>query len=74
MRHLTERERTIVTSRFGLFGLRQPLTLAQLGRAFGLSKERIRQIEHRAVDRIRDLLAPHVCDRLLQRCGRNPTR
>jgi len=41
---LPERERCVIELRFGLDG-GQPRTLDQIGRAFGLTRERIRQIE-----------------------------
>jgi RNA polymerase primary sigma factor len=41
---LPERERRVIELRFGLDG-RQPRTLEEVGRAFGLTRERIRQIE-----------------------------
>jgi RNA polymerase primary sigma factor len=42
---LPERERRVIELRFGLDG-GQPRTLEQVGRAFGLTRERIRQIEN----------------------------
>jgi RNA polymerase primary sigma factor len=42
---LPERERRVVELRFGLDG-GQPRTLDDVGRAFGLTRERIRQIEN----------------------------
>ena len=59
---LDEREREIVSSHFGLGGRSGALTLEQLGQRFGLTKERIRQIEHRALKRLRELLAPSLVD------------
>jgi RNA polymerase primary sigma factor len=41
---LPERERCVIELRFGLDG-REPRTLDQVGRALGLTRERIRQIE-----------------------------
>jgi len=41
---LTQRERRIIELRFGLKG-EQPCTLEEVGRQFGLTRERIRQIE-----------------------------
>lgn len=48
---LSDRERFIVLNRFGL-GKRKPMTLEELGKILGFSKERIRQIE---IDGIRKL-------------------
>jgi RNA polymerase primary sigma factor/RNA polymerase sigma factor len=50
---LDEREREIVTARFGLIRGHEPLTLKQVGGAMGVSKERIRQIEARAMGKLR---------------------
>jgi RNA polymerase nonessential primary-like sigma factor len=49
---LDERERKVVTARFGLDG-RPPRTLEQIGRAFGLSRERVRQIERDSMAKLR---------------------
>ena len=48
---LSRRESDIVQSRFGLNGRRQ-LTLNELGRRYKLTKERVRQIEKRALERL----------------------
>ena len=42
---LPERERRVIELRFGLDG-GQPRTLGEVARAFGLTRERIRQIEN----------------------------
>jgi len=49
---LNDRERTIISLRFGLYD-GEPQTLEDVGRIFGVSRERIRQIECRALDRLR---------------------
>ena len=59
---LTDRERTIVTQHYGLFDEGPSQTLEQLGRRFGVTKERVRQIERRAIDKIRQGLAPSAVD------------
>jgi RNA polymerase primary sigma factor len=48
---LDGRERTIIVGRFGLEGAREK-TLAQLGTELGITKERVRQIEARARDKL----------------------
>lgn len=48
---LSERESDILQSRFGLNG-RQRLTLTELGRRYRLTKERVRQIEKRALQQL----------------------
>ena len=52
MQPLTEREREVLRLRYGL-GLERALTLAEIGSRFSLSRERIRQIERRAVAKMR---------------------
>ena len=48
---LPERERRIVENRLGLEG-RTPQTLEELGRELGLTRERVRQLETRALKRL----------------------
>ena len=49
---LTPRERRIVRMRFGI-GQRQGATLAEIGREFSLSRERIRQLQALAIRKLR---------------------
>ncbi|MBV9196356.1 MAG: sigma-70 family RNA polymerase sigma factor, partial [Solirubrobacterales bacterium] len=49
--NLNERERTILRARYGLDGPEQ--SLRDLGERFGLSAERVRQIEQRALGKLR---------------------
>lgn len=49
---LNERERKIINCRFGINGS-TPMTLEQLGKTMGYSKERIRQLEDAALTKIR---------------------
>jgi len=49
---LDEKERVIIERRFGL-GDREPQTLAEIGSDMKLSRERIRQIEERALGKLR---------------------
>jgi RNA polymerase sigma factor (sigma-70 family) len=53
LERLDERERQIVTSRFGLTRGQEPLTLRQVGAALGVSKERVRQLQSRAMGKLR---------------------
>ncbi len=62
MSELTEREREIITSHFGLSGNGGTLTLEQIGQQYGVTKERVRQIERRALNRLREVLNPDVAD------------
>jgi RNA polymerase primary sigma factor len=52
---LDQRERKILVLRFGLSG-REPMTLEQIGRILNLTKERIRQLEKKALTRLRGLV------------------
>ncbi len=49
---LTERERTIMTLYYGLGGT-DPMTLEDIGKRIGLTRERIRQIKEQAIERLR---------------------
>ncbi|MFM7075033.1 MAG: sigma-70 family RNA polymerase sigma factor [Planctomycetaceae bacterium] len=53
---LEPREREIVVARFGFDG-RPPRTFRELGAEMGVCKERIRQIQSRAMDKIRGMAA-----------------
>ena len=52
--HLNERERYIIIHRFGLED-NEPKTLREIGKDLGISRERVRQIEMRALKKIRAL-------------------
>ncbi len=63
MSHLNDRERIIVSNHFGLFDASgSPSTLEELGNRFGVTKERIRQIEKRAIDKLRKVLSPTLLE------------
>lgn len=49
---LEDKERDVIRMRFGLDG-EEPKTLQEIGEAMGLSRERIRQIESRAKEKLR---------------------
>jgi RNA polymerase primary sigma factor len=51
---LPERERRVIELRYGLDGS-QPCTLEEVGRAFGVTRERIRQIENNTLKKLEGL-------------------
>ena len=57
---LTEREREVICLRYGLFSSK-PCTLEEVGFAFNLSRERVRQIQSKAMRKLR---RPQVAERL----------
>lgn len=50
---LSERERQIIEGRFGLGNRARPLTLLELSGELGICKERVRQVEHLAIEKLR---------------------
>lgn len=61
---LTDREQEIIIARYGL-NKTKPQTLEQLGATYGVTKERIRQIEQKALKKLRnpiraDVLKPYL--------------
>jgi RNA polymerase primary sigma factor/RNA polymerase sigma factor len=53
LKRLDEREQKIIIGRFGLDHTREPQTLKEVGAQLGVTKERIRQIEARALGKLR---------------------
>jgi RNA polymerase primary sigma factor len=51
---LPERERQVIELRYGLRG-HEPLTLEEVGRTFGVTRERIRQIESNTLKKLKQL-------------------
>ena len=56
---LSDRERTIIRERHLSY---DPVTLDELGKTLGVSKERVRQLETRAMEKLRESIAVHVSD------------
>jgi len=66
MRTLSEREQVVLTMRYGLAGT-APRTLEQVGQDFRLTRERIRQIEAKALTRLRHPAGPPGLRALVER-------
>lgn len=62
LNRLDERERNIIMYRFGLNQDSEPQTLEQLGGRFGVTKERIRQLESRALEKLRKIALDEKLD------------
>lgn len=58
---LSEVERTVIEHRFGLESVEaeKPMTLEQVGQIIGVTKERVRQIQNKAMEKIRLQLEAH---------------
>ncbi|MEX0868953.1 MAG: sigma-70 family RNA polymerase sigma factor [Nitriliruptoraceae bacterium] len=61
---LDDRERIILVLRFGLHG-EEPMTLEEIGDHFGLTRERIRQMQNRALAKLRHPSRAHNLSGLL---------
>ncbi len=59
---LSDREREVVSARFGLFEEKEAKTLQEIGDRYGVTKERIRQIERRAIKKLKAVLSPSLAD------------
>jgi RNA polymerase sigma factor (sigma-70 family) len=55
LEQLDDRERQIILHRYGLQQGSEPLTLEQVGSKMGVTKERIRQLESRALQKLRKI-------------------
>lgn len=53
---LNTRETAIIRSRFGLNG-KKPMTLEEIGRDFGVTRERIRQLQNMALEKMRKAMS-----------------
>ena len=54
---LSEREATILRMRYGLGEHDVPMTLREIAKELGISRERVRQLEHEAVGRLRQAMS-----------------
>ena len=63
---LEEREREVVKMRFGI-GHTQSYTLDEIGKTFGLTRERIRQIEKKALQKIRESASAPALKSLIEK-------
>jgi RNA polymerase primary sigma factor/RNA polymerase sigma factor len=61
---LSEREREIITRRYGLGSTPEGKTLKEVGEDLGVSKERIRQLEARALAKLRSAALAHKIEAL----------
>ncbi len=55
LNHLSEKERNVLIMRYGLDDNGQKKTLEEIGSYYGVSRERIRQIENRAMSKLKKL-------------------
>ncbi len=62
LNRLDEREQKIISARFGLTKGSEPLTLKEVGEEMGVTKERIRQLEARALLKLREAAADAKLD------------
>ncbi|MEO0530170.1 MAG: sigma-70 family RNA polymerase sigma factor [Planctomycetota bacterium] len=65
LERLDERERFIVTYRFGLDESGKKSSYSRLGERLGISKERVRQLANRALDKLREWAPEHRLEALL---------
>lgn len=75
LKSLNKRERTIILSRFGMGNDGERRTLEELGQRFSLTRERIRQVESKALKKLRKAFeAADTPNRTLDEAKRNATK
>lgn len=52
----TEKERKVIAMRFGLLGFDDEMTLEEVGDKMGVTRERVRQVEQKALRKLRKIL------------------
>lgn len=59
---LSDVEKTVIQSRFGITaaGEGQPMTLEEVGQVIGVTKERVRQIQNKALEKLRQTIESEV--------------
>lgn len=57
--HLDDRQRDVVAGRFGLNAYEEPQTLAALGKKYGITRERVRQIQAGALRVLKEKVPSH---------------
>ncbi len=65
MKDLDDREKMILAARFGLDDSHKKSSYSHLGTRLGISKERVRQLANRALDKLRDLVPEYQLERFL---------
>lgn len=65
MEHLDEREKLIIAARFGLDDSAKKASYSRLGERLGISKERVRQLANRAMEKLRQLAPEYRLEGLL---------
>jgi RNA polymerase primary sigma factor len=53
LKEFSEREMAIIKLRFGLDG-RTPMTLSETGRVLGITRERVRQIQEKMMEKLKE--------------------
>jgi hypothetical protein len=62
--NLSERTKGVISKRFGFAGQRE--TLEAVGQAYGITRERVRQIENDGIVKLKEAAATPVCQRIFK--------